>query len=124
MINQPARYTATRGATCRLMLRITDDPDGLITGAETVRAVGKSVSSVVASPPGDDAEDAFELIPSFAAASGGEPKRFYLKLSPAESEAVEAGLYAIDTRIVLASGDVVQPAHIVLELKERVSEAV
>lgn len=123
MIDPPARYTATRGATFRLALRVKADPDNLITGAETVRAVGKAIDRINAPPPGDAAPDAFTLSSTFAAASGDEPDRFYLTLSAADSEAAAAGLYAIDARIVLAGGEVVQPARIVLELLERISEA-
>lgn len=107
-------YLWPRGSTLRVALRVASDPDALITGAETIRAVGKAVTNAQSLPPGDDAPEAFELTPLFDA----ETATWFLECSTL----VGVGFYLIDARMVLSTGDVVQVAPVAIEVTERVTE--
>ena len=118
-MSNPTVYQVRRGATFRMALRVKS---GTVTGDEQIRAVGKAITSKFAQPPGDDASDAFVLQPLFVAASGDVPAMWYLTLTDEDCAALDVGYYAVDARIPLPDGSVIQTAHVVFEVTERVTE--
>jgi len=116
-------FDVQRGETYRLVYKITDDADGLITGNETVRMVAKKIDRPQDRIPADAVAADFSLTPEFAAASGDEPDRWYFTLSAADSLAAENGYYVTDARIVLAGGEVHKTDPVVLHLEQFVTEA-
>lgn len=112
-------YEVRRGGTLRLALLVKS---GTVTGTEAIRAVGKVIANPRAKPPGDDAADAFIMVSEFAAASGDEPDRWYLTLTDEDSVGLAVGPYAVDARIPMADGSVIQTSHVVVDVQERVTE--
>lgn len=116
-------FDVQRGETYRLVYKITNDADSLITGTETVRMEAKKIDKPQDRIPGDDVAADFTLTPEFAAAAGDEPNRWYFTLSAADSLAAENGYYVTDARIVLDGGDVHKTDPVVLHLEQFVTGA-
>lgn len=116
-------FDVQRGETYRLVYKITNDADSLITGTETVRMEAKKIDKPQGRIPGDDVAADFTLTPEFAAAAGDEPDRWYFTLSAADSLAAENGYYVTDARIVLDGGEVHKTDPVVLHLEQFVTGA-
>lgn len=116
-------FDVQRGETYRLVYKITDDVDGLITGTETVRMVAKKIDKPQDKIPADSVAAAFTLTPEFAAAAGDEPDRWYFTLSAVDSLAAANGYYVTDARIVLDGGEVHKTDPVVLHLEQFVTGA-
>jgi hypothetical protein len=116
-MNQPRPvFEVQRGETYRLVYKIEEDPNNIITGTEVVRSAAKKIAMPNAPLPPDTAPDAFELTPLYQPAGFGEPARWYFTLSATDSLAAENGYYAVDARIELAGGNVQMTTPIVLHL--------
>ena len=111
-----ATYTATRGATFTLILRVTE---GTVTGSEPVRMVLKEAVNG-RFPPGDAAPEIAVFTVGFEAAAGNEPDRWVGVLAANDMD-MAAGTYITDARIDL-SGTIQQAAPVLVEVEERVTE--
>lgn len=118
MMNFPSLYPVTRGATLRMVLRVKA---GTVTGMEVVTCTGKKIDTKTSPPPGDASEVAFTMMSNFHFAEGKEPDRWYLTLSDEDCEGLSIGNYAVDARIETPAGDVIQEAHWIIYVRERVT---
>jgi hypothetical protein len=116
-------YRWARGASIFHAVEVNEDPGGILTGTEQVRCVAKKIANIAAPPPGDDAPDDLVLATAFVAASGDSPAHWTVTGAPSDTEALTPGYYAVDFRLVLESGAVIQTPVVVLEITGRVTEA-
>lgn len=114
-------YLVQRGETHKIVFKIENDPDGLVTGQEAVTCVGKFIGSTRAPIPDDDIPVAFTLSSSFAATDATEPNRWYFTLSAADSYSVVQGVYIVEARIPFANGEVFKPVPVIFNLVNSVS---
>ena len=116
-------YRWARGATICHAVQVEADPEGIMTGAESARCVAKKIANIAAPAPGDDAPDDLVFATAFVAAAGDKPAQWTVTGLASDTEALTPGYYAVDFRLVLASGAVIQTPVVVLEITGRVTEA-
>ena len=116
-------YRWARGATICHAVQVDQDTDGILTGTEHVRCVAKKIANIAAPAPGDDAPDDLVFATAFVAATGEGLAHWTVTGLASDTEALTPGYYAVDFRLVLASGVVIQTPVVVLEITGRVTEA-
>ena len=111
------KYIWRRGGTFTFGLQVVS---GTVVGDETVRCVLKAATKA-GLPTGDAAADAVVFTTSFVAAVGNNPAYWLFTGSATQGQAIPAGDYIADARIV-AGSTVIQTAPILIKLAERVTE--
>lgn len=116
-------YRWPRGATISHAVQVEADPDGLVSGTEPVRCVARRIASLVSPPPGDDAPEDLVLQTVFVAGTTKDPAHWTVTGAAEDSEGLTPGFYAVDFRLELAGGTVIQTPVFLIEITERVTGA-
>jgi hypothetical protein len=115
-MTKPPLYPAKRGAT---FLVDIEAYSGVPTGAEVSRAVLK-LAKLQELPPGDAQAVAAEFAIQHVPAAGQVKAYWRLTLSAAQTEALSAGIYITDVRI-MQGGVVTYSEPILIDFRERVT---